>query len=169
MVRRVLIMGQSVIILPLRSKNNLARATSHVLRLASVLLRLRRATGIETALFELATEDSRKHERRPSCKNLGGAADLAERNRPLLRAVQESDAAEETRSVPMRRRLSRTVSCAWQICRLAPHATAEPFNLSLFVPATRARRLVRRVQVTLARSIAERAITVVAAPARQLN
>jgi hypothetical protein len=65
-----------------------------VLRLASVLWRLRRATGIETALFESATEDSRKHERRPSCENLGGAADLAERNRPLLRAVQESDATE---------------------------------------------------------------------------
>ena len=66
-----------------------------VLRLASVLWRLRRATGIETALFESATEDPRKHERRLSCENLGGAADLAERNRPLLRAVQESDAPEE--------------------------------------------------------------------------
>jgi hypothetical protein len=65
-----------------------------VLRLASVLWRLRRATGIETALFESATENSRKHERRPSCENLGGAADLAERNRPLLRAVQQSDATE---------------------------------------------------------------------------
>jgi hypothetical protein len=65
-----------------------------VLRLASVLWRLRRATGIETALFESATEDSCKHERRPSCENLGGAADFAERNRPSLRAVQESDATE---------------------------------------------------------------------------
>ena len=61
-----------------------------VLRLASVLWRLRRATGIETALFESA----RFARHRPSCENLGGAADLAERNRPLLRAVQESDAAE---------------------------------------------------------------------------
>jgi hypothetical protein len=37
-----------------------------VLRLASVLWRLRRATGIETALFELMTEDSSRHEHRPS-------------------------------------------------------------------------------------------------------
>ena len=65
-----------------------------VLRLASVLWRLRRATGIETALFELVTEDSRKHEHRLSRENLGEAADLAERNRLFLGAVQESDAAE---------------------------------------------------------------------------
>ena len=50
-----------------------------VLRLASVLWRLRRATGIETAL---------------PCENLGEAADLAQRNRLLLGVVQESDAAE---------------------------------------------------------------------------
>lgn len=62
-----------------------------VLRLASVLWRLRRATGIETALFESVTADSRKHEHRPSREHLGETADLAERN--LLGAVQESDAA----------------------------------------------------------------------------
>ena len=65
-----------------------------VLRLASVLWRLRRATGIETALFESVTEDSRKHEHRLSRETLGGAADLAERNRLFLGAVQESDAAD---------------------------------------------------------------------------
>jgi len=65
-----------------------------VLRLASVLWRLRRATGIETALFESVTEDSRKHEHLLSRENPAGAADLAERNRLLLGAVQESDAAE---------------------------------------------------------------------------
>ncbi|HEY4980537.1 MAG TPA: hypothetical protein VII24_01060 [Pseudolabrys sp.] len=63
-----------------------------VLRLASVMWRLRRATGIETALFESVTEDSRKHEHRLSRETLGGAADRAERNRLLLGA--ESDAAE---------------------------------------------------------------------------
>src|ERR1035437_904780 len=65
-----------------------------VLRLASVLWRLRRATGIEAAHFESVTDDSRRHEHRLSRENLGGATDLAERNRLLLGAVQESDAAE---------------------------------------------------------------------------
>ena len=65
-----------------------------VLRLASVLWRLRPVTGIETALFESVTEDSSKHEHRPSRENLGGAADLAERNRLFLGTVQESDTAE---------------------------------------------------------------------------
>ena len=65
-----------------------------VLRLASVLWRLRRATGIETALFESVTENSRRHEHRLSRENLGEAADLAERRRLFLGAVKESDAAE---------------------------------------------------------------------------
>jgi hypothetical protein len=60
-----------------------------VLRLASVLWRLHRAT-----LFESVTEDSRKHKRQLSHENLGGAADLAERKRLFLGAVQESDAAD---------------------------------------------------------------------------
>jgi hypothetical protein len=62
-----------------------------VLRLASVLWRLRRATGIESALFETVAEHSRKH--RLSHDNLGGAADLAQR-RPFLEVVQEADAGE---------------------------------------------------------------------------
>lgn len=57
-----------------------------VLRLASVLWRLRRATGIETALFELVTGGLHKSEHRRVSETL---ADLAERNRPLLRAVPE--------------------------------------------------------------------------------
>ena len=64
-----------------------------VLRLASVLWRLRRATGIETALFESVTGASRKHEHRLSRENLGEAADLAERTRIFLGAG-ESNAAE---------------------------------------------------------------------------
>ncbi len=64
-----------------------------VLRLASVLWRLRRATGIESALFESVSENSRKHEHRLSHNNLAGAANLAQR-RPSLEEVQESDAAE---------------------------------------------------------------------------
>jgi hypothetical protein len=65
-----------------------------VLRLASVLWRLRRAIDIETALFESVTEDSRTHEHRLSRENIGEAADLAERNRLFLEAVPASDAAE---------------------------------------------------------------------------
>ena len=99
-----------------------------VLRLASVLWRLRRATGIETALFELVTEDSRKHEHRLSRENLGGAADLAERNRLFLGAVQESTPRRETSSAPIRKRISRTASCAWQICRLSPSIASAATN-----------------------------------------
>ena len=65
-----------------------------ILRLASVLWRLRRASGIETALFESVTENSRKHEHRLSRESLGGAADLAQRNRLFLGAVPEPDAAD---------------------------------------------------------------------------
>ena len=81
----------------------------------------------------------------------------------------------ETSSAPIRKRISRTASCAWQVCRLArwiasaatntccggkrdrfvyawvvaaPQTSAGPFNLSILVPAARTRRLVRRVQVT---------------------
>ena len=68
-----------------------------VLRLASVLWRLRRATGIETALFESVT-DAHKHEHRLSRDNFGGAADRAERKRLFLGAVQESDAGDEPAS-----------------------------------------------------------------------
>ena len=87
-----------------------------VLRLASVLWRLRRATGIETALFESATEDSRKHERRLSCENLGRAADLTERNRRLLQRFRNPTLRRKTRSAPVRTRISLTASCAWQTC-----------------------------------------------------
>src|SRR5450830_96941 len=91
-----------------------------VLRLASVLWRLRRATGIETALFELMTEDSSRHEHRPSRENLGGAADLAERNRYSWERYRNQTRRRNTSSAPRQNGISPTASCAWPICRLAP-------------------------------------------------
>ncbi len=63
-----------------------------VLRLASVLWRLRRATGIETALFESATENSDQHELRLSGEHVREAVDPVQRKR-LLGTVQETDGA----------------------------------------------------------------------------
>ena len=51
-----------------------------VLRLASVLWRLRRATGIETALFESATAEASKPEPESARPTLVKAADVADRN-----------------------------------------------------------------------------------------
>src|SRR5512139_4025855 len=48
-----------------------------VLRLASVLWRLRRATGIETALFESVSENSCMHEHRRSHESFVKPSDLA--------------------------------------------------------------------------------------------
>jgi len=64
-----------------------------VLRLASVLWRLRRATGIETALFDSVTEESPPHEHRSSRETFIGAAEFSERNRIFLGAAQEPDAS----------------------------------------------------------------------------
>ena len=63
-----------------------------VLRLASIFWRLRRATGIETALFDSVTEESPTHEHRPSRETFIGAAELSERNRIFLGAAQKPDA-----------------------------------------------------------------------------
>jgi hypothetical protein len=64
-----------------------------VLRLASVLWRLRRATGIETALFESMTAESEKVEYGPSRPSLVEAADRSDRNQLHLVATRQSDAA----------------------------------------------------------------------------
>jgi hypothetical protein len=64
-----------------------------VLRLASVLWRLRRATGIETALFESVTAEPGKVEPGSSRLTLVEAADLSDRNQLHLVATRQSDAA----------------------------------------------------------------------------
>jgi hypothetical protein len=64
-----------------------------VLRLASVLWRLRRATGIETALFESVTAETDKVEYGSSRPPLVEAADISERNQLHLVATRQSDAA----------------------------------------------------------------------------
>ena len=59
-----------------------------VLRLASVLWRLRRATGIETALFESVTAKSDKVEYGTSRPTLVEAADRSDRNQLHLVAIR---------------------------------------------------------------------------------
>jgi hypothetical protein len=64
-----------------------------VLRLASVLWRLRRATGIETAIFESVTAEPGKVEHGHSRPTLVEAAELSDRNQLHLVATRQSDAA----------------------------------------------------------------------------
>jgi hypothetical protein len=63
-----------------------------VLRLASVLWRLRRATGIETAIFESVTAEPGKLEHGSSRPAPIEAADLSDRNQLHLVATRQSDA-----------------------------------------------------------------------------
>ena len=62
-----------------------------MLRLASVLWRLRRATDIETSLFESVTADTANVERWSSRPPLIEAANHSDRNQLHLVATQESD------------------------------------------------------------------------------
>ena len=156
-----------------------------VLRLASVLWRLRRATGIETALFELATEDSPQartpafmREPRWGRRSHGAQSTIAasgtgirryggkraqlqceEGYRGLLLAPGRSAdlRSRSPQSLRIHAVAASATDCIYARVVAAPQATAEPFNLSLFVPATRARRLVRRVQVITREVNAERA------------
>jgi hypothetical protein len=66
-----------------------------VLRLASVLWRLRRATGIETALFESVNAEPGKVEHGSSRSPLVEAADHSDRNQLHLVATRQSDVAAD--------------------------------------------------------------------------
>jgi len=66
-----------------------------VLRLASVLWRLRRATGIETALFESVAAEPGAGEHGCSRPTLVEAADFSDQNQLDLVATHPSDAAPE--------------------------------------------------------------------------
>jgi hypothetical protein len=67
-----------------------------VLRLASVLWRLRRATGIETALFETVAAEPGTVEHGSLRPTLIEAANLSDRNQLHLVATQQSGAAVES-------------------------------------------------------------------------
>ena len=64
-----------------------------VLRLASVLWRLRRATGIETALFESVTDEIGKLDHGSARPTLIEAPDPADRNQLHLVTARQPDAA----------------------------------------------------------------------------
>jgi hypothetical protein len=64
-----------------------------VLRLASVLWRLRRATGIETGLFESVTAEADKDPFSHSGLSLVGSTDLKEQNQLHLVVTRQHDAA----------------------------------------------------------------------------
>ena len=61
-----------------------------VVRLASVLWRLRRATAIETALFESVSEDLNPQQNRP-LRDTFAAVDVLKSNRPSLPIASEPD------------------------------------------------------------------------------
>jgi hypothetical protein len=64
-----------------------------VLRLASVLWRLRRSTGIETAMFEIVTAEPGKVEHGSSRPTLVEAVNLSDRNQLHMVATRQSDTA----------------------------------------------------------------------------
>ena len=140
-----------------------------VLRLASVLWRLRRATGIETALFESVIAEPGKLENGCPRLTLVGGVNLPEQNQLGARAARQSDAAaaNEPRSQSKKeyRRLllalGRTADirprspqplrtpavaaspsdCVHPRIVKAAQAAAAPVKLSVFVSAGQVRRL----------------------------
>ena len=135
-----------------------------VLRIASVLWRLRRSTLIETGLFEIAVENLRGQEHEPSQTTLGESAEPSNHSKMFLRALSETDAAERTwsriqfkkgyrplllvpgrstekcsrSSEPLRTDAMAASPTTYSHARLtaAPQATAASLGLSIFTPIT---------------------------------
>jgi hypothetical protein len=162
------------------------RARELVLRLASVLWRLRRATSIETAIFKSVTAEPGKVEHGHSRPTLVEAAELSDQNQLHLLATRQSDAAAGNElSFDAKRdiadgflrlaalptfaldRLSRYEHLLWrqarqimftlESLRRRKREKSQPVNLSIVVSAARARRHLRRVQMTTREINVERA------------
>ena len=100
-----------------------------VLRLASVLWRLRRASSIETGLFESVIEASHKHEQhRLSRENLGESEISRSLGYYFWERQRNATPRKEMSSAPTQIPLSRTASCASQICRLSPSIASAATN-----------------------------------------
>ena len=99
-----------------------------VLRLASVLWRLRRATGIETALFESVTTEPGKAEHGSSHTALVEAADLSDRNQLHLVTNHHSDAPAR-KELGSEKKKEPTASCAWPLHRLSPLIASAVTNI----------------------------------------
>ena len=69
-----------------------------VLRLASILWRLRRATGIETALFESVTAEVGKTEHDHARPNFVGCTGISEQNKLCLIAARQPEGEAENQS-----------------------------------------------------------------------
>jgi hypothetical protein len=76
-----------------------------VLRLASVLWRLRRATGIETALFNAAADHPDKLEPRYSGPALIAGADLSKGDQSRMTTAQDSDGAMSGQTLDRKRNI----------------------------------------------------------------
>jgi hypothetical protein len=89
-----------------------------VLRLASVLWRLRRATGIETALFESVTTEPSKDECNHSRLNLVGELTCRSTINYSWKKDGNPKLQQQMSTFSLQEKIPGTASCAWQHSRL---------------------------------------------------